>query len=286
MRFRTKQMLIFSFLMALICIAFLVFSLGFYKNRIIEEAEYRRSSLAVHLHSEIIDMVYAGDVLQLNAFIMSIRNDLTYIDYIFIIGDDGHLLAHTFDTGFPSELFNVNFLPADKTASSRLLLTNKGRIRDFAIRTARHMPGEIHVGMNEEVFYKHVNDSVKMTIIITIVCLALGLFLVYVISAYLSKPLENLRLGMKKIEQGDLEYHLEEKGDYEILKLVRGYNRMTNSILDSTTRLQQANDNLTNILNSMTDGVYIVNQEHDIKFVNSVLTKDFCPFEGKKCYKY
>jgi signal transduction histidine kinase/HAMP domain-containing protein len=286
MRYITKQMLFFSFLMALICIAFLVFSLGFYKNRIIEEAEYRRSSLAVHLHSEIIDMVYAGDVLQLNAALISIRNNVTFIDYIFIIGDDGHLLAHTFDTGFPSELFNVNFLPADKTASSRLLLTNKGRIRDFAIRTARHMPGEIHVGMNEEVFYKHVNDSVKMTIIITIVCLALGLFLVYVTSAYLSKPLENLRLGMKKIEQEDLEYHLEEKGDYEILKLVRGYNRMTNSILDSTTRLQQANDNLTNILNSMTDGVYIVNQEHDIKFVNSVLTKGFGPFEGEKCYKY
>ena len=61
---------------------------------------------------------------------------------------------------------------------------------------------------------------------------------------------------------------------------------MTESILDSTTRLQQANDNLTNIFNSMRDGVYIVNQEHDIKFVNPVLTKDLGPFEGEKCYKY
>ncbi|MFV9646378.1 MAG: HAMP domain-containing protein, partial [Desulfobacterales bacterium] len=149
-----------------------------------------------------------------------------------------------------------------------------------------HMQGEIHVGMNEEVFYKQINDSVKMTIVITIVCLLLGLFLVYAISGYLSKPLENLSLGMKKIEHGDLEYRLEEKGDHEILNLLQGYNRMTNSILNSTTRLQQANDNLTNILNSMSDGVYIVNREHDIKFVNPVLTKDFGPFEGKKCYKY
>jgi signal transduction histidine kinase/CheY-like chemotaxis protein len=36
----------------------------------------------------------------------------------------------------------------------------------------------------------------------------------------------------------------------------------------------------------MTDGVYVVNQEHDIKFVNPVLTKEFGPFEGEKCYKY
>ena len=286
MKFRTKQMLAFSLVMALICSAFLVFSLAFYKNSMVEKTKYRRASLAVHLHNDIINMVYAGDVLQLNATLRSICSDVTYIDYIFVIDDDGHLLAHTFDTVFPSELFNANLLSADKTASSRLLLTSKGRVRDFAMRTARHMPGEIHVGMNEEVFYKQINDSVKMTIIMTIVCLALGLFLVYAISGYLSKPLENLSLGMKKIEQGELAYRLEEKGDYEILNLLRGYNRMTNSILDSTTRLQQANDNLTNILSSMTDGVYVVNQEHDIKFVNPVLTKDFGPFEGKKCYKY
>ena len=99
-------------------------------------------------------------------------------------------------------------------------MTNKGRVRDFAMRTARHMQGEIHVGMNEEVFYKQINDFVKMTIIMTIVCLALGLFLVYAISGYLSKPLENLSLGMKKTENGDLEYRLEEKGDYEVLNLL------------------------------------------------------------------
>ena len=130
------------------------------------------------------------------------------------------MLAHTFDTGFPSELFNANFLPAGKPATSKLLMTNKGRIRDFAIRTSMHMQGEIHVGMNEEVFYKQINDSVKMTIVITIVCLLLGLFLVYAISGYLSKPLENLSLGMKKTENGDLEYRLEEKGDYEVLNLL------------------------------------------------------------------
>ena len=240
MRFRTKQMLIFSLVIALICIVFLVFSLGFYKKWMIEESEYRRSSLAIHLHNDIIDMFYTGDVLQLTATLTSICNDVNYIDYIFIIGHDGHLLAHTFDKGFPSELFNVNFLPAAKTASSKLLITNKGRIRDFAIRTAKHMQGEIHVGMNEEIFYKQINDFIKITIIMTIVCLALGLLLVYAISGYLSKPLENLSLGMKKIEQGDLEYRLEKKGDYEILKFVNGYNRMAESILDSTTRLQQA----------------------------------------------
>ncbi|OEU65700.1 MAG: hypothetical protein BBJ57_13040 [Desulfobacterales bacterium PC51MH44] len=259
MRFRTKQMLAFSLLVALICSAFLVFSLGFYKNRIISEAEYRRSSLALHLHNMIINMVHAGDVLQLTATLRSICNDVTYIDYVFIIGADGHLLAHTFDTGFPSELFNANLLPADKLSTSKLLMTSKGYVRDFAIRTVKHMPGEIHVGMNEEVFYKQINDLVKISLIMTIVCLALGLFLVYIISGYLSKPLKNLYLGMKKIENGDLEYRLEEKGDYEVLNILQGYNRMTESILDSTTRLQQAKENIEK-LNSLLYAIRNINQ--------------------------
>ncbi len=237
MRFRTKQMLAFSLVMALICSAFLVFSLVFYKNSIIEKTQYRRASLAVHLRNDIINMVYTGDVLQLTETLRNICSDVTYIDYIFVIDDDGHLLAHTFDTGFPPELFSANLLPAGKSAISKLLMTNKGRVRDFAIRTAKHMQGEIHVGMNEEVFYKQINDSEKITIIMTIVCLLPGLLLVYAISGYLSKPLENLSLGMKKIENGELAYRLEEKGNYEILNLLQGYNRMTNSILDSTTSL-------------------------------------------------
>ena len=45
-------------------------------------------------------------------------------------------------------------------------------------------------------------------------------------------------------------------------------------------------ENFTNILESMADGVYIVNQQYDVQYVNSVLKKDFGSSEGRKCYKY
>ena len=45
-------------------------------------------------------------------------------------------------------------------------------------------------------------------------------------------------------------------------------------------------DNLVNILESMEDGVYIVNQQYDIQYVNSALKKDFGSVEGRKCYEY
>jgi len=45
-------------------------------------------------------------------------------------------------------------------------------------------------------------------------------------------------------------------------------------------------DNLTRILESMEDGVYIVNQQYDIEYVNSLLMKEFGQPRKKKCYEY
>ncbi|MCK4266689.1 MAG: PAS domain S-box protein, partial [Thermoplasmata archaeon] len=64
------------------------------------------------------------------------------------------------------------------------------------------------------------------------------------------------------------------------------------SVVDITERkkaeeeLRLERDNINNILEAMEDGVYIVNQEYEIEYVNPILKKDFGPPEGKKCYTY
>ena len=40
------------------------------------------------------------------------------------------------------------------------------------------------------------------------------------------------------------------------------------------------------ILSSMADGVYIVNQQYDIEYMNPAFKKEFRPGEGRKCYQY
>ena len=50
--------------------------------------------------------------------------------------------------------------------------------------------------------------------------------------------------------------------------------------------LQLERDNFLNILNSMEDGVYIVDSNYDIEYVNPILIKEFGNFEGIKCFNY
>ncbi|MFX1513951.1 MAG: PAS domain S-box protein, partial [Promethearchaeota archaeon] len=50
--------------------------------------------------------------------------------------------------------------------------------------------------------------------------------------------------------------------------------------------LQKEHENLLNILNTMEDGVYIVNQHREIEFINKALEKEFGVVEGRKCHQY
>ncbi|MFX0034140.1 MAG: PAS domain S-box protein [Candidatus Hermodarchaeota archaeon] len=55
---------------------------------------------------------------------------------------------------------------------------------------------------------------------------------------------------------------------------------------ESEERLKDERDNLLNMLNSMEDGVYIINNNYEIEFVNPSLKNAFGSSENKKCYEY
>jgi PAS domain S-box-containing protein len=50
--------------------------------------------------------------------------------------------------------------------------------------------------------------------------------------------------------------------------------------------IQLQRDNFLRILNAITDGIYIVNRDCDIEYVNPVIEREFGKVEGRKCHTY
>ncbi len=50
--------------------------------------------------------------------------------------------------------------------------------------------------------------------------------------------------------------------------------------------INEDRNRLLGILESMPDGVYIVNQAHDIQYINPAIANDFGEISGQKCYQY
>ena len=67
---------------------------------------------------------------------------------------------------------------------------------------------------------------------------------------------------------------------------------MVGTTLDITERklaeeaLLREHNKLTSILDTLPDGVYIVNHKYDIEYINPVIEKEFGPINGRKCYSY
>jgi signal transduction histidine kinase len=73
------------------------------------------------------------------------------------------------------------------------------------------------------------------------------------------------------------------------LNLSDSYHQLQKEISErkrSEQLLQTERDNLRNIFESIEDGLYIINQQYNIQYVNPILEKDFGPFENMKCYRY
>ncbi len=51
-------------------------------------------------------------------------------------------------------------------------------------------------------------------------------------------------------------------------------------------KINQEREYFISILSGFADGVYIVNENYDIQYVNPILIEDFGSWEGKKCYAY
>ena len=56
--------------------------------------------------------------------------------------------------------------------------------------------------------------------------------------------------------------------------------------LDLATLAGKEHDKLIAIFDAMKDGIYIVNENHDIQYMNHALEIEFGSFGGEKCYKY
>ncbi|MBF0318862.1 MAG: PAS domain S-box protein, partial [Nitrospirae bacterium] len=54
--------------------------------------------------------------------------------------------------------------------------------------------------------------------------------------------------------------------------------------MEAAMRIER--DKLKSIMETMQDGIYIVNKTHDIEFVNEVITREFGEVNGRKCYEY
>lgn len=87
-------------------------------------------------------------------------------------------------------------------------------------------------------------------------------------SSYLTKPLDELTSGARRIAQGDLQVEIHTDQKDQIGSLASAFNSMTEKLKENMAQLYSKNSELSAILNSMDNGVVALDEENKIIFCN------------------
>lgn len=179
------------------------------KSSVLNEIKNRGLSTGTSLAVGLVEPLLAMDNLRMKLLLdetTRLDNDLFYT---FVLDPAGHILAHTFQKGFPVELKAVNPLEGSSGTSLKLLDTGRQKVYDYAIPvTVNHeLLGTLRLGLS----HTRAEKTVNQVLISTIVIILLAVFLAGLVGTLLINPvIRSIRKLQESSEQalrGNLDVH-------------------------------------------------------------------------------
>jgi two-component sensor histidine kinase/HAMP domain-containing protein/putative methionine-R-sulfoxide reductase with GAF domain len=185
-----------------------------------------------------VDSVLTQNIMDLYHLIEEIKKEEEEIVYIYILDSKQSLLVHTFESGFPMKLAGINTPAKNRKYSHKLLETEEGYIRDFAVPIVNDL-GVVHVGMSENIIRQTVTRTTSALLIMTLVMMVLGILITSFITVWILKPLESLTLAAKKIGHGNFDYKIQPETKDEIGILATAFKNMVKELSKHRQHLQE-----------------------------------------------
>lgn len=245
------------------------------------QLEHHNSIITKNLSATAADLILTQNILKLQNLIDNMQANEEDIAYIYLISSKGKVLAHTFEDGFPAGLKGINTPPSGQSYSSKLLDTEEGYIRDFAVPIFNNL-GTAHVGISESHVRKTLSQTMWAIIFITSLFLGIGIFLIDIITINVLKPIKMLSTGAKAIGSGNYGHRVEIKTNDETGALAATFNNMASGLQVSIAKLEQeiierkkaeaalrqSEEKYRSLVDFTTDSIYLIDNNYKYLFIN------------------
>jgi two-component system, NtrC family, sensor kinase len=140
-----------------------------------QESLNKGISMAMTLSARSQDIILGMDFLYLKEMMDKAIQSGNDVSYSFILNQQGQVLSHTFQNGFPVELRTVNPVPAEQLSSVRFLDTGKELIYDIAVPVliGDMRLGTVHIGLSKTRI-SHTINRLLWTMAVLIGCAVLA----------------------------------------------------------------------------------------------------------------
>jgi DNA-binding NtrC family response regulator/HAMP domain-containing protein len=185
------------------------------------------------------DKILINDLVSLQKMLDQQIQSNADLGYILILRD-GHVLAHTFDSGVPQELLGANSPLPGERPHLREIVSQKGEyFLDAAWPIFGGKAGVLRLGFSEKNYRRQVAQ-----LWLKIGLFTLGILLIAWIGSIffvrrITRPLAALVKATKEIDQGESNVQVDVQGQDEIATLAASFNHMVSRQEEYTHRLEE-----------------------------------------------
>jgi DNA-binding NtrC family response regulator/HAMP domain-containing protein len=185
------------------------------------------------------DKILINDLVSLQKMLDQQIQSNADLGYILILRD-GHVLAHTFDSGVPQELLGANSPLPGERPHLREIVSQKGEyFLDAAWPIFGGKAGVLRLGFSEKNYRRQVAQ-----LWLKIGLFTLGILLIAWIGSIffvrrITRPLAALVKATKEIDRGESNVQVDVQGQDEIATLAASFNHMVSRQEEYTHRLEE-----------------------------------------------
>ena len=280
---RAKIMICCISLVALLDLMVVIFVRHQLYSSLREEYLTKGHNMAVNLAARSEHFVLTDEFVSLSQLVKDLKDSDADITYTYVTDRKGHVLAHTFAGGFPTDLIGINSLEHGDVWNEQLLDTvEAGLVHDIAVPILQGKVGSVHIGISEHRIQKTISHFTMILVAIAGFVLLVAIGLAAIVSWMVTKPVRSLIKAARKIRDGDFGYQVAATTQDEIGELVGSFNQMSEDLLKQHKVLENRNrrirmareqatwerDKLRAIIDSMVEGVIFVDDNGRISLCN------------------
>lgn len=252
MKFKVK--LFVAMLSIVLMISFAVFFMlaKYTKSSMREEADKLSFSLAQVISRLIANDLLIGDIVRVKKNLDNIKTTNEAIVYIYILDEYRKVKVSTFNNKIPSGIDKWNVLN-DRTPKVQLL-ENKGEIiHDIGVNIIEGLDYELHIGVTERSIETLFKKVIKKFLIYITAVVIIVLILSYILSNFLTKPLNNLNLFANKLMNKEFGASMKTSGSFEVKRIMEVMNKLSMELKEyhDNFRMNFSNLLLTEKINAL-----------------------------------
>ncbi len=214
------------------------------------EIQKRGILIAKSLATRAINPIMYKDIASLYSYIEDMKKLDSSIAYIFILDDNGQVLAHTFTKNLPYEILGANVLTKGEQEQIVIIQDIKNKkniIRDIAIPILNGWLGTVRVGIYETNINKDIQRNRRTIIFMVLLFLILGIIAAFFFSIYITIPISNIAHISEKISIDSVNKDLLTNKSYDLYKIIQNkigirdeINILTEKFYEMLKRLENA----------------------------------------------